>query len=479
MMLQSLASHISENVPEFKEILLDQLKRPHEVNNLKDAFQIYLQNPLDELEMEEESKLIVIDGLDESTTENRSDIAKLIADHFPDLPKCMKVLITSRPELSLKKLEHIQRIEIDAKHKENDSDLLGYLKVCLPKFDFLSAIVTKCEGSFLYASHVQHELRRRNNLDSMTSQQIMSFLPEGMDSVYKQYFYRLETELEAVMKKKPDLIKVLELLVAGTRWLPMGFIARALSIDRDCRETKRTIDKVNEAVSCLLYISQEEVTVFHKSVHDWLLGKGYNDHKYTVKVTDGKIQLWLLCEQIFQEIKRDVSSGLELKQTSDVKHALEYGHEYLLESNMIDSFSWLVDMVIVQVEIAVHPKSTGVLRVVLKKALSSDVKLSVKLRQRISWHFLEIRNTPGDEPKFSYLKSVLDCSPEALFTDEEKKIAKEFLSKSPPGVNRIWASAKHVGLPLAKLFQSYICAFGTSWNKELVAVALTDGTATD
>ena len=476
MMLESLASHISENVPEFKEILLDQLKRPHEVNSLKDAFQIYLQNPLDDLEMEKESKLIVIDGLDESTTEDRSDVAKLIVDHFPDLPKCMKVLVTSRPGLSLKKLEHIQVIEIDAKHKENDSDLLKYLTVCLPKFNFLPAIVTKCEGSFLYASHVQHELRRKNDVDSMTSQEIMSFLPEGMDSVYKEYFHRLETELEAVMKKKPDLIKVLELLATGTEGLPLGFIARALSLDRNCRETKRTIDKVNEAVSCLLYISKEEVTIFHKSVHDWLLGNGYNDHKYTVKVIDGQRLLWLLCEQIFQEIKRDVSSGLELKQTNDVKHALENGHEYLLESNMTGSFSWLVDMVIVQVEIAVYPKSTGVLRNVLKNALLSDVKISVKLRQRISWHFLEIRNTPGDEPNFSYLKSVLDCSPEALFTDDERKIAKEFLAKSHPGVNRIWTSAKHVSLPLAKLFHLYVSAFGTSSNKKLVAVALTSGT---
>jgi ATP/maltotriose-dependent transcriptional regulator MalT len=59
MMLQSLASHMCENVPGFKEKLLDQLNRPHKVNSLKDAFQIYLQNPLDELEVE--PRLIVID----------------------------------------------------------------------------------------------------------------------------------------------------------------------------------------------------------------------------------------------------------------------------------------------------------------------------------------------------------------------------------------------------------------------------------
>ncbi len=99
MMLQSLASHMSENVPGFKEKLLDQLRLPHKVKSLKDAFQIYLQNPLDELEAE--PSLIVIDGLDESATDNRNNMVKLIADNFSDLPKRVKVLVTSRPEISI------------------------------------------------------------------------------------------------------------------------------------------------------------------------------------------------------------------------------------------------------------------------------------------------------------------------------------------------------------------------------------------
>ena len=55
LMLESLASQMCENITGFKEELCDQLKRHHKVNNLNDAFQIYLQNPLDDLEL----KLIV------------------------------------------------------------------------------------------------------------------------------------------------------------------------------------------------------------------------------------------------------------------------------------------------------------------------------------------------------------------------------------------------------------------------------------
>jgi hypothetical protein len=42
IMLQSLASQMCENVAGFREELLDQLKRPHNLGSLKDAFQIYL-----------------------------------------------------------------------------------------------------------------------------------------------------------------------------------------------------------------------------------------------------------------------------------------------------------------------------------------------------------------------------------------------------------------------------------------------------
>ena len=106
MMLQSLASQMCDTIVGFKEKLLDQVKRLHQVRSLKDVFGIYLQNPLDELEVAE-PYLVVIDGLDESAADDKNEIVNLIADYFPDLPKCVKVLITSRPEISVAKLSDL------------------------------------------------------------------------------------------------------------------------------------------------------------------------------------------------------------------------------------------------------------------------------------------------------------------------------------------------------------------------------------
>ncbi len=508
IMLQSLASHMCESIIGFKEKLLDQLQRPHKVHSLKDAFQVYLQNPLDNLEVEH--SLIVIDGLDESTTDDKNDLVKLIAENFPDLPRCIKVLVTSRPELSLRELDDVQKIKIDVKNLDNKSDILKYLRVCLPTlaarddamnysrkphhrynyyFEVLPAIVEKCEGSFLYAFHVQHELRKRDDLDTLTFRDVMSFLPEGMSSVYHSYFHRLEIELEAVMKRNPDLFKLLELLVATNthKGLPLKFIPRALDLALDCRETKKIINNVNEAVSCLLYVSDDLITVFHKSVYDWLLAKGYDDHEYTVKVSDGKKRLWLLCELIFKEIKRNICLGQDLKLTNDVKHALEYGHEYLLVCCMKESFSWFVDMIIVHVLSTVHPKCTHRLRTILEKVIfRSDLTLSVQWRQRISWHLTEmsyVRNhaVVGSElysPKpFSYLESVLENSPEDCFTDDERKIAEVILAKSPRCVKRNSVVPRKSLKPLVtNVFPSPIVAVGLSSSKKLAAIALNDGT---
>jgi hypothetical protein len=127
------------------------------------------------------------------------------------------------------------------------------------------------------------------------------------------------------------------------------------------------MNKVNEAVLCLFYVSNDVVTVFHKSVYNWLLSVGYGNHKYTVKVSDGKKRLWLLCEQVFEKIKKDVCSEVNLELTNDVIHALDYGYEYLLESNMTDSHFWLVDMIIMHIQISVLQKSTLNLQTVLER----------------------------------------------------------------------------------------------------------------
>jgi hypothetical protein len=144
------------------------------------------------------------------------------------------------------------------------------------------------------------------------------------------------------------------MLVATKEPLPLIFVTRALGLARDCRETRKIINNVNETISCLLYVSDDLVTFFHKSVVDWLLAEGYNDHEYTVKFSDGNRSLWLVCEQVFQDIKKSVCLGHDLNLTNDVKYALHYGLQHLVGCKMRESFFWLVDVVIIHALLTEH-----------------------------------------------------------------------------------------------------------------------------
>ncbi|XP_028402097.1 uncharacterized protein LOC114525087 [Dendronephthya gigantea] len=480
-MLQSLASQMCKSVPGFKQELLDQLKRPHQVQNLKDAFLIYLQNPLDELEIKE-PRLVVIDGLDESAADNKNEIAHLIAEYFPELPDYIKILVTSRPEISVAdlRLRDDQKTDISNVHDNNNLDLELYFKECFPSlvgremyrwemsFDFYkdhpylyrvlrnktislpSIFVAKCQGSFLYAYHFQSGLRARYDLENITNNDVMKFLPEGLNSFYQGYFKRLEDELSDIKHEKFDVLKILEMLAASEGPLPLTFVAQAFGLAPDCRETKDIINKINETVSCLLYVSDDMLTVFHKSVIDWLLAEGYRDHQYTVKVDDGHRSLWLLCEKDFEEIVESVRSGLEVKFTNDVEYALKHGLKHLEKCEMEEGVFWSIDVIIVCYMLTVV-YSYELQRFWLKLLQSSWIK-NEDLRARISYHVIEVGSFDlGVDPAMwlyykhskqvistvysqCFLQAVLTHSPEGYFSDDEKKIAETLLSNVSPFV---------------------------------------------
>lgn len=98
------------------------------------------------------------------------------------------------------------------------------------------------------------------------------------------------------------------------------------------------------------------MTVFHKSVINWLLTKGYHDHEFAVKISDGDKLLWQICENVFEEIKEKVCSEYQLNFTNDVMYALKYGFVHLLACAIRKCFFWLVDVVIIYLILSTPPE---------------------------------------------------------------------------------------------------------------------------
>jgi hypothetical protein len=105
--LQSLASQMCDNIVGFYDELHKVLCRKHSTDSVSDAFRVYLNDPLHSLDRCK-PMVIVLDALDESETDEKNEFLELIAGKFYELPNWIKIFITSRPELQMKKkLEHL------------------------------------------------------------------------------------------------------------------------------------------------------------------------------------------------------------------------------------------------------------------------------------------------------------------------------------------------------------------------------------
>ena len=239
---------------------------------------------------------------------------------------------------------------------------------------------------------------------------------------------------------------------------------------------------MNVALSCLLYVSDDFVTVFHKSVIDWLLAKGYQGHQYAVKISSGDKVLWQICEKVFEEIKEVVCSGHELDFNNDVKYALEYGFVHLFACDMKKCWYWLVDVVIVHAMLSKSARDSQKIYDVpvvelWKNSLRFGGFISNELRALISWHIVEIesmaRNTPETGLPSSYVESVVARSPKGCFSDDEKKIAKSLLSKTTMLVDLVYDEVEVIPHALwCPTGEQWIEGVGISNDKTMVALAI-------
>ncbi len=245
------------------------------------------------------------------------------------LPKWVKIFITGRPEIATKEqLEHLNHVEISRNDQANQQDLKSYLVSCLKgthtvREYTMFKMVQKCEGSFLYAYYFQLALRKWNGEGN-----ILSVVPKGIGSIYKEYFGRLEEELKKV-STDIDFDRILEILVAMKGPFPLSLVAKILKLPAHTRTMREVINKVNECISALLPVYEDRLTVFHKTVLDWLDAVGkYGKHSFSVSKLDAKKTLWKACRQMFEQMIRN---GRKKEEEQAEEYALRHGVRHLQE----------------------------------------------------------------------------------------------------------------------------------------------------
>ena len=309
--LQSLASQMCDNVDGFSKKLTGILGRNHSRDSLSDAFTVLLNEPLHALDRRE-PMLIVVDALDESKTDDKSEFLELISGEFPDLPKWIKILITSRPELQVKKkLEHFNPLEILPQDDNQQKDLKCFVQGSLPHFevDSIDHLVFLCQGSFLYAYYIMKELKE---MGAGIEPNLRNYAPRGISGFYEKQFKRLKTGLQP---HDPDILNAFINVVAASSGtpLPIKILLKCMNLSDEKYIIRNTIiNKMSE----ILPMHDNCLTVYHKSLTDWFTLMGFEEHEFVADVNDGTKRLWEVCKGI-QGVPKKTESNFKFRLFKD------------------------------------------------------------------------------------------------------------------------------------------------------------------
>lgn len=210
--------------------------------------------------------LIIIDGLDEAEDPSKKEnpILTLLRKVIPSLPNTIRFIITSRPSRSLRvQLNPQSVIDLDEEGK-NQSDLIQYLVTQLNTTQFAFHVVEiaeKCQGNFLYAHLFCEGLKK----GTILLDEVLN-LKWNLPTLYWRFFNRtFGNDFESY----EPFYKVLSVLSILEEPIPENFIKKLLSLDSSSSVPALVNRRLN-TLEPYLRISSSQVTLFHKSLGDWL-----------------------------------------------------------------------------------------------------------------------------------------------------------------------------------------------------------------
>ena len=365
VMLQSLASHMSYYLPEYRRALVEQLSRNLglEMNDMEveDLFELLFEEPLRKVRDPGVTSLIVIDALDESEYQGQNELLEVISNYFNKLPHWIRFLVTTRPEMNIsERLKCLLPLVLESNDEENLLDIrilmehqLSHLLPARNQELILEKLVGMSEGVILCARYLIDFVKK--SVPPITLEFLESAIPSGISSVYQSYFKRLETDLSKELKITEDqFFSFLNAIAAAREPLPIEFVSKLLLPGILLLSAQRKTKKAASCISSLLPSQDGCVHFFHKSVKDWLVDKSsYGNHNFSVNKNEGHCILAKLCMEELDEVKRKgVDDSEPFSDTA--RYAIEHGVKHMLELDekaRSCSLENLVNMYVLDVEL--------------------------------------------------------------------------------------------------------------------------------
>ena len=338
--IESVVKNLCETVPNFRQKLIESLARNtgKEFYSLscKEMLTVLLEEPLNAVDDPYERKVVVIDALDECAPKQKDEFVKALFNAIPKLPKWLLFILTTRPLPDvIPIISTVQVIEMNPESPQNTKDIELYLtsRVCThfkdTSFEQVESVVEKlletCDGSFLVARFVVDSAREQVREPS----QVHMIFPQGISSVYEEYFKRVLSEITVDENR---FFTFLEVIVAAQEPLPETLALRILGINGDSHDAIKTARSTLKGLSNLFPSYDGHITLFHKSVYDWLTkdSRQSKQHSFSVGTRNGHRVLAAHCYEYLQHIA--LYKTVPPDVTDCEKYALKFGIQHMMMS---------------------------------------------------------------------------------------------------------------------------------------------------
>ena len=493
-MLQSLAYQLSSKLPEYKAALVKQLSsdRSKELKDMRveDLFVWLFKEPLSAVADPGRNVLVIIDALDESELDGRNELLDVIANCLSKLPLWIRFLITARPEKNISdKLRNLKIFKLQQEDERNRDDIKTFFEKKLNSVvtnpDSLSAIVQELvhlsDGSMLFAYFLIQMIQ--DGTSPVSPEELRRQFPNGISSVYRSYFERMEKRLKEELKDNYGsfLTDFLSALTVSVEPLHKDFIVDILLQNRNTSESdslsdQRKLEGVISCISSLFILRDDHVHMFHKSIKDWLTDP--SNGFFFVEEKKGHKILSKLCAKALEILKGCRGPSTQAKK----KYALRHGVKHMLEACETESAQMekLVHGYVTDLELVYAKLSTedaDVLKdLVLVQEHPNSRALSKEIHNTIESLLIQFKKNPKllrDNPEMIF-QNLLNEGGSALYQQ-----VSDTLLRSYPEIPYMELLDKngHRGPVVGRFFCSdKVVCFDISPDEQLLVSECRDGT---
>ena len=285
-----------------------------------ECFEQAVMAPLLQLKGEPQTYFIVIDALDECSSDSGgTSVVQFIRETSSKLPKWIRLVMTSRNDSNvLKHFSHFPKVYLSSKDARNlqdievfitaklfeDASILERLKATLgsssgEEISFLtSRLLSQSQGNFLYVKEMFHFWKDDRNND-------FGHIPKTIGGIYERYLKRIYGSRE---KFKPALA-ILEIMVAAFEPMPVDDLYRVLRTQENIDYEYEFVYALKDLSHFIRYGEDNTITIFHLSFTEWLTSNENLGNPYYVSLKRGHRRL---AEYYLSVVKKTQNSSMDI-----------------------------------------------------------------------------------------------------------------------------------------------------------------------